>query len=375
VSDTFVIAPDKFKGSLTAGQAAEAIARGVEKARPDAECRLCPMADGGEGTVDVFLARGARAKRVTVCGPLGDPVEATIALRGDTAILEMSSASGMRLLEPRRYDPVRADTFGTGQLIATALDGGAKRLIVGLGGSATNDAGTGMLRALGVRFRAGGGSEIAGPMPAYRQLASIDLSGLDPRLAGVRILAATDVDNPLCGPNGAARTFAAQKGANAEEIEQLDALLSHIADVAAATLHRDERDTPGAGAAGGLGFALIAFLGATAESGVALVAREWDLKTLLRDAAVCMTGEGKIDAQTLHGKTVSGVADAARACGVPVIAFAGVAERDAGDALRRRGVQVDVIAPDGMPREQAMQAADALLEAAAEAATRKLAAR
>lgn len=372
MSGAFVIAPDKFKGSLTATQAAEAIARGIKKVRPDVECRLCPMADGGEGTVDVFLARGAEAKRVAVRGPLGDPVEATIALRGDTAILEMSSASGMRLLEPARYDPVRADTFGTGQLIEAALDAGAKRLIVGLGGSATNDAGTGMLRALGVRFRAADGSEIDGPTTAYERLTSIDLRGLDPRLAGVRFLAATDVDNPLCGRDGAARTFAAQKGANADEIERLDAVLSHVADVAAATLRRDERDAPGAGAAGGLGFALIAFLGATAESGVALVAREWGLKTLLHGAVVCMTGEGKIDAQTLHGKTVSGVASVARACGVPVIAFAGVAERDAVDALARLGVEVDVIAPAGMPAERAMRTAGALLEAAAESATKKL---
>ncbi|MBV9103582.1 MAG: glycerate kinase, partial [Candidatus Eremiobacteraeota bacterium] len=199
-----VIAPDKFKESLTATQAAEAIQRGVLRAKPDAQCVLCPMADGGEGTVDVFLERGAQRKVARVHGPLGAPVDAAYARIGDTAILEMSSASGLELLEPSEYDPLAADTFGTGELIRAALDDGVRHIIIGLGGSATNDAGAGMLRALGVRFLDRAGREIAHGVLSYEHLASIDLRALDGRLAATRIEAAVDVDNPLCGPDGAA---------------------------------------------------------------------------------------------------------------------------------------------------------------------------
>ncbi len=368
---TVLIAPDKFKGSLTATQAAHAMQRGVLAARPDARCVLCPMADGGEGTVDVFLERGATRATARVRGPLGDPVEAVYALAGGTAIVEMASASGLGLLEPSQYDPMRADTFGTGELIRAALDAGARRLIVAIGGSATNDAGTGMLRALGVRFLDADGAEIGAGMASYERLATIDLRALDQRLAGARIDVAVDVDNPLCGPDGAAHTFAAQKGATPEQIAQLDRVLAHIADVAERTLRRDYRNQPGAGAAGGLGFALLAFLGAHMEPGVALIAREWNLAELLRGAALCMTGEGRIDAQTLHGKTVSGVAAFARAQNVPVIAFGGAVDPNVVEPLARRGIGVVPIAPPQMSAEQSMRDAAELLAAAAEAATRR----
>src|SRR6185437_8854263 len=198
---------------------------------------------------------GYQRRTVTVRGPLGEPVDAGFALKDDAAVLEMSAASGLRLLRRERYDPLRTDTYGTGQLIAAALDAGAKHLIVGIGGSATNDAGTGMLRALGVRFFDAEGNAIDGPMPAYASLARIDVGGLDSRLAKTTIEVASDVDNPLCGPDGAAHTFAAQKGADDRTIDRLDDLLAHIADVAAQSLGRDCRNSPGAGAAGGLGFA------------------------------------------------------------------------------------------------------------------------
>ena len=368
MSRIVVIAPDKFKGSLTAMEAAQAIERGVLAADPNARCRLCPMADGGEGTVDVFVERGYQRRTVTVRGPLGEPVDAGFALKDDAAVLEMSAASGLRLLRRERYDPLRTDTYGTGQLIAAALDAGAKHLIVGIGGSATNDAGTGMLRALGVRFFDAEGNAIDGPMPAYASLARIDVGGLDSRLAKKTIEVASDVDNPLCGPDGAAHTFAAQKGADERTIDRLDDLLAHIADVAAQSLGRDCRNSPGAGAAGGLGFALLAFLNATMARGVELVAREGGLEDMLHGADLCMTGEGKIDMQTLHGKTVAGVAALAAKHGVAVIAFGGLVEPDAAAALQKRGVLTVQIAPADMPAEAAMQQAGTLLERTAEAA-------
>lgn len=368
---TVVIAPDKFKGSLTATEAARAIQRGVVAARPEARCLLCPMADGGEGTVDVFLERGAKRMSARVRGPLGKPVEAVYALNGQTAILEMASASGLALLEKREYDPMRADTFGTGELIRAALDAGATRLIVGIGGSATNDAGVGMLAALGVRFLDGDGKAIAGGIASFDRLATIDMQGLDPRLASARIDVAVDVDNPLCGKDGAAYTFAAQKGAGPEQIALLDRVLAHVADVAERTVQRDFSTAPGAGAAGGLGFAFLAFLGAALEPGVALIARESRLDRLLDGAALCMTGEGKIDTQTLHGKTVSGVGKLARARDVPVVAFGGAVAPAVVEPLAQRGIEVLRIAPDEVPVEESIARAAEFLEAAAKSAAQR----
>ncbi|HZY98715.1 MAG TPA: glycerate kinase [Candidatus Baltobacteraceae bacterium] len=368
-----VVAPDKFKGALTALQAAQAIERGVKRGAPNVACKLCPMADGGEGTVETFLDRGAQRMTARVRGPLGKPVDAVFALDDDTAIVEMSSASGLGLLERSQYDPTKADTFGTGGLITAALSAGARRIIVGLGGSATNDAGTGMLRALGVRFLDRNGDELREGILTYERLASIDLDALDTRVKNVQIDAAVDVDNPLCGPNGASHTFAKQKGATPEQIERLDAVLEHIADVAAKTLGHDERNTPGGGAAGGLGFALVAFLDAKLERGVKLIADEAGLPEMMRGASLCMTGEGKIDMQTLHGKTVDGVARIADACGVAVVAFGGKVEDDVKAALAERGIKAVQTAPTDMPAERAMaRAAEFLEEAAAVAAKQSL---
>jgi glycerate kinase len=366
---TVVIAPDKFKGALTAMQAAQAIERGVKRASADIECKLCPMADGGEGTVETFLDRGAKRMTARVRGPLGKPVQAAFAIDDRTAIVEMSSASGLGLLDTSQYDPTKTDTFGTGGLITAALSAGARRIIVGLGGSATNDAGTGMLRALGVRFLDKNGDELREGILTYERLASIDIEGLDDRVRDVQIDAAVDVDNPLCGSDGASYTFAKQKGATPEQIERLDAVLEHIADVAARALGHDERNTPGAGAAGGLGFALVAFLDAKLERGVKLIADEVGLPEMMRGASLCMTGEGKVDMQTLHGKTVAGVAEIARDCEVPVIAFGGKVEDDAKAALSERGIEAVQTAPPEMPAEQAMgKAGECLEEAAASAA-------
>ncbi len=357
---------------MTAPDAAAAMERGVRRVAQNADCALCPMADGGEGTVGVFLARGAERKVAQVHGPLGAPVDAIYARDGDTAILEMASASGLALIEASQHDPTRTDTFGTGELLAAALDGGARRLIVGIGGSATNDAGIGMLRALGVRFLDRRGDPIEDCILAYGQLESIDLAGLESRLAGARIEVAVDVDNPLCGSAGAARTFAPQKGATPEQVEQLERVLQRFADVTESVLGRDYRNVPGAGAAGGLGFAFVAFLGAHLVPGVTLVAREAGLDELLRGASLCMTGEGKIDLQTLHGKTVDGVAKMALQRGVRPIAFGGAVEKDAAEQLTQRGIEVVAIAPPGTSREESMRSAAPLLEDAAANVTRRV---
>ncbi len=356
-----VVAPDKFKGSLTAMQAAEAIARGFHHARGDWECRLIPMADGGEGTVDAFLAGGAQPRSVRVRGPLGDPVTAVYARNGDLAVIEMSSASGLALLSKDRYDPLHATTYGTGELLAAAAAAGAHRCIIGIGGSATVDAGTGMLRALGVRFLDGSGDEIGDAMARYEHLVSIDVSGLDRRVLAMEISVASDVDNPLTGEHGAARVFGPQKGASPQGVELLERVIARIADVAAATLGKDLRDLPGAGAAGGLGFALAAFLRARIERGALLVGRERGLDSALGEAQLCASGEGSIDAQTLEGKTVEGVAEMAKAVNVRMVAFGGRVAPDAAKALAARGVETVEIAT-GLALDVALRRAAELLE-------------
>jgi glycerate 2-kinase len=350
---------------MTALEAARAIARGFERAYGGQPPTLCPMADGGEGTVQAFLDGGARPQSVRVSGPLGDAVEAVYALTNDDAVVELASSSGLALVPPERRDIMRANTAGFGELIGAVLDAGARRIVAGIGGSATNDVGTGMLRALGVRFLDRESRLIEGPMTAFALLESIDATRLDPRVTQVACDVASDVDNPLTGERGAAAVFAAQKGASSAQIAELEAIAERIAQVTAESLGRDVRNEPGAGAAGGTGFALLAFLGARMHPGVELIARERGLPELLDGASLCATGEGKIDMQTLGGKTVAGVARLARERGVPVVAFAGKVEDDARRALGARGVDVRQIAPAAMSAAEAMARAPALLESAA----------
>jgi glycerate 2-kinase len=372
LADKFVIAPDKFKGSLSAQEAAEAIKTGVLDVLPTGNCILCPMADGGEGTVDAFLAQGATRHSVRVHGPLGEGVNATFAMTGETTILEVASASGLALISYDQRDPTRTTTYGTGEMIRAALDAGASRLIIGIGGSATNDAGVGMLRALGARFLDVEGEELGNGILEYERLAKVDVACLDRRLKRANSEVASDVDNPLYGPHGAACTFAAQKGASANEIELLDRILQRIAVVSEETLGRDFSHDSGAGAAGGLGFALIAFLGARLERGVQLVAREVGLDRYLEDAALCLTGEGSIDEQTLHGKTVDGVAGIAKKHNVPVIAFGGLVDATTAEIFNNRGVKVIPIAPVGTSKDESMRNAAQFLQRAAASAMRKL---
>ncbi len=369
-----VIAPDKFKGSLTALEAAAAIERGLRKAFGSAlEFRTVPMADGGEGTVDAFLATGARRVTRAVRGPLGEPVEAAFALAGSTAIVEMAAASGLQLVAAAQRDPLRATSYGTGELIEAALDAGARRIVVGIGGSATNDGGAGLLEALGARFLDAGERELPPGGAALAALARIDLSGFDRRIAGARIEVAADVANPLTGANGASAIFGPQKGASTAAIAQLDAALVHFADVAAALLGRDLRALPGAGAAGGLGFGLLAFAGAQLRPGVDIVAELRGLDRALEGARWCFTGEGSLDAQTLGGKTVDGVARHASACGVRTVAFAGRVDAAAAAQLATRGITTVPLSDPPLELSESVRRAPELLERAATLAGERIA--
>lgn len=321
-----VIAPDSFKESLSAELVAEAIARGVRDALPDAEVVCVPMADGGEGTVDAVLsATGGDRRQSTVIGPLGHDAIAAWGWLPDTrtAVIEMAAASGIHLVPSGERDATKASTFGTGQLILEALDAGAERIILGFGGSATTDGGSGMLRALGAAFMDATCEPLAQGGLDLQRLQCLDLTDLDNRLRNVVIEVACDVDNPLCGPNGASHVFGPQKGASPSQVLALDAALGHYADVCASLLGRDEREFPGAGAAGGIGYAARMFLHAEFRPGVQLVAELARLREAVQGADLVITGEGRLDEQTLHGKTPAGVAAVAAAAGVPTIAIAG----------------------------------------------------
>jgi glycerate kinase len=321
-----VIAPDSFKDSLSAQGVAEAIAQGLAQVWPQATLVKCPMADGGEGTVESILAAcEGELRRTRVRGPLGAPVDAAWGWlpHNHTAIIEMAEASGLQLVPTGQRDACISSTFGTGELIRAALDAGAQRVILAIGGSATNDAGAGAMQALGVKlFDAQNQSLVPGGL-ALAQLARLDLSELDPRLAQVRFDIAADVNNPLCGPHGASAIFGPQKGASPAQVEQLDQALGHFADLCAQALDKDVRDEPGCGAAGGLGFAAKAFLGAQFQAGVEVVAELVGLAEAVKGADLVITGEGRFDAQTLRGKTPFGVARIAKQQNVPVIVIAG----------------------------------------------------
>lgn len=330
-----VIAPDKFKGSLPADAVAEALAAGIARAIP-ADIDLMPMADGGDGTVDAALRAGFTASRHTVTGPTGEPVEAVIALRDGTAVIELAAASGLVLLPPDLLAPLTATSRGTGELIAAALDAGSTRIVLGLGGSACTDGGAGLLAALGVQFLTADARQLPDGGAALADLDRVDLSDLDARLADTEIVVALDVDNPLLGQRGAAATFGPQKGADPDEVRQLDDALAHYAKVLSASFGstvEEATHAPGAGAAGGVGFAALAVLGATPQTGLELVADLVGLAARVRDADVVVTGEGSLDEQSLSGKTPVGVARIARGAGVRcVVAVCGVSTLDESQA-------------------------------------------
>lgn len=360
-----LIAPDSFKGSLSAAAAAEAMAAGVRVAAPGAEVVLMPMADGGEGTVEALVAgTGGQILTAMVTDPLGRPVEAAFGLLGDgkTAAIEMAAASGLLLVSDTERDPLITTTYGTGELIRAALDQGVTRIVIGIGGSATNDGGAGMLQALGGLLHKADGSPVGLGGAALLDLAHIDLTGLDPRLAQVELLVACDVDNPLTGPRGATAVYGPQKGATPEVVALLDRALGHLADVMARALGRDVRDRPGAGAAGGLGNGLMGFFGASLRPGIEVVIEAVGLDRLLAGAALVLTGEGRTDGQTLAGKVPLGVARRAAAQGVPVVVISGAVTPDA-DALLEHGVSALFSIADGpLTLAEAMGRAAELLE-------------
>jgi glycerate kinase len=318
-----VVAPDKFKGSLTATEAAKAIAAGLRQARREIDVVLAPIADGGDGTVDAAVAAGYERVPMTVTGPTGEPVDAAFAWSGDTAVVEMAEASGLRRLPGGRPAPLTATTYGTGELLRGALDRGVSRVVLGVGGSATTDGGTGMARALGARFLDAEGRELPAGGAALRDLHAIDTAALDPRLDDVAVVVASDVDNPLVGERGAAAVYGPQKGADPADVEQLEQGLSRLAAVVDQQLGVDLATMPGAGAAGGTGGGAVAFLGADLVSGIDLLLDLVRFPAVVGTADLVATGEGSLDQQSLAGKAPWGVAQAAARAGAPVVAFVG----------------------------------------------------
>ncbi len=362
-----LIAPDKFKGSLSAGAAAEAIRQGMVRVFPEAEYDLAPIADGGEGTADIFCeALGGIPVTTPAHDALGRPIEASfVEFPGKhLALVEMSEASGLWRLNPVELDPLQASTFGTGELMVRALERGARMLYLALGGSATNDAGVGMARALGWDFLDDDGRSVP-PVPA--EFSRIRRLRPPARPFGAEVIALCDVQNPLLGPTGATHMFGPQKGATPAMLPQLESALAHIADLCRDQLGCDFRDAPGAGATGGLAFGLMTFCGGRLEKGFAAVSRLLGLESRVAEADLVVTGEGRIDAQTEHGKGPAEVARMARTCGRPVVALAG--------RVDGRPADFDVclpIANGPLTLDESRRDAAQLLEAAAERAARLL---
>jgi glycerate kinase len=368
-----VVAPDKFKGSMTALQAAEAMARGVTAALPTASIEKVPMADGGEGTVDALVAAtGGSYCEARVTGPLGEPVLARFGVMGDgsTAVIEMAAASGLVLVPPVRRNPLIASTRGTGELLLAAIAAGARRVIVGIGGSATNDGGAGLGQALGFRLLDEQGRDLEPGGGSLGRLARIDPSGRRKELEGVAIAVACDVTNPLCGPDGASAVYGPQKGASHAMIETLDDNLAHFAEIVARDLGVAIRDLPGSGAAGGLGGGLVAFAAGKIKPGVELIVKAVKLQERLSNADLCLTGEGAIDGQSAFGKTAVGVARVARALGCPTLALAGRIDPSGAGVLREGIDAYFSICPGPISLDEAIAGARILLERTAEQAVR-----
>lgn len=355
-----IVAIDSLKGSLSSLQAGAAAKEGILRAIPDATISVKPVADGGEGTVNALVSGlSGRSVTIAVTGPLGETVEATYGILPDhTAVIEMAEAAGLPLVPAEKRNPMNTTTYGVGEMILHALDEGCRSFIIGIGGSATNDGGTGMLRALGCRFRKADGTDIAPGAQELAGLVAIETEALDPRLKESRFSIACDVTNPLCGANGASAIFAPQKGATPSMIPELDAVLAHFADVTASTLGRDLRNQPGSGAAGGLGFAFASYLNGTLRPGVDIVLDAVLPESELRAADIVVTGEGRFDGQTAMGKAPVGIARRAKACGCKVIVLAGSVEHSGARATQQNPPLIDAvfpILPGAMTLEEAMR--------------------
>ena len=336
-----MIAPDKFKGSLTAAEVAAAVAEGLRRADSSVELRAIPVADGGDGTVDSAVSAGFERRLVTVRGPLGAPTQAAFAVSNHTAVVELSEASGLRRLPPGVFDSLRSSTYGTGEVIRAALDAGARTLVLGVGGSASTDGGAGMLTALGARFLDTAGEQLDGCGATLADLATVDLAGLDERIVQTEVILATDVDNPLLGTFGAAAVYGPQKGAAPEDVLALETGLGRLVDVLTKQLGEHAvaaAAQPGAGAAGGVGYGAIVGLGASVRPGIELMLELLGVEQAVRGARLVVTGEGSLDEQSLRGKAPIGVARLAALHGVPVVAVCGQL-RLTRDQLRQAGIR------------------------------------
>jgi glycerate kinase len=323
-SSRVVLAPDTFRGSLTAAAAVDHLARGISSARPDVRIVRCPVADGGEGTLDAALSAGFTRVPVRATGPAGRPVDSAIAVRQGVGVAEMADACGLERAADKRLNPLGASSRGAGDLVRAALDAGCEKIVLAVGGSASTDGGAGMLQALGARLLDADGIAISPGGGGLSQLSRVDLSTLDRRLAPTKVVLASDVDNPLLGPDGAAVVYGPQKGATEADVAVLEKALSRWADL----VDPQSAGLPGAGAAGGVGFAAMAVLGARMRPGIDVVLDLVGLRDLVEGADLVVTGEGRLDAQTLHGKAVAGVAGVARAFRVPAVAVCGVRALD-----------------------------------------------
>lgn len=329
-----LVAPDKFKGSLSGVEVAEAVRRGLLTGAADPaalDIRCLPVADGGDGTLAAATAAGFELVPARAAGPTGEPVDTGWARRGATAVVEMADVSGLVRLPGGRLQPMTATSRGTGELVAEALDAGVDRIVLGIGGSACTDGGAGMLQALGIRLLDAAGDELALGGGALAELDRVDLDGRHPRLSDVEVVVACDVDNPLVGQRGAAATYGPQKGADPGQVAVLDKNLARFADLVAASSGRDDRDVPGAGAAGGVGFAAVGLLGARLQPGIDLLLDLLDFDHHLRGSDLVVVGEGSLDRQSLHGKAPVGVARRARAAGATVVAVCGVSSLEPAD--------------------------------------------
>ena len=368
-----VIASDSFKGNLSALQVSQAISNGVRRAIPDALTTVVPMADGGDGTAQALVdGTGGEIIPAEVTDPLGGRVTANWGLLGDkvTGVIEMATASGFNLVPPQKRNPLVTTTYGTGELILAALEKGCRKLIIGIGGSATNDGGAGMAQALGVKLLDTRGTPLSFGGAALANLDHIDITRIDQRLADCEITVASDVTNPLCGTQGASAVYGPQKGATREMVAQLDAALAHYAEVILRDLGIDIRDVPGAGAAGGLGAGLMTFLKAKLLPGIEIVIQATNLTEHLKDANLVFTGEGRIDGQTAHGKVPVGVARKAKAFGLPVIAIVGGISGGYQTVYEQGIDAVFSIAPGPISLEQSTAEAENLTADAAERAIR-----
>ncbi|OBU28640.1 glycerate kinase [Photobacterium kishitanii] len=353
-----IIAPDSYKESLTAMEVATAIEAGFRQVMPNAEYIKLPMADGGEGTVQSLIdASNGTIIHHPVTGPLGEQVQGFFGIMGDgkTAVIEMAAASGLHLVSPEQRNPMLTTSYGTGELILAALEQGVEHIIVGIGGSATNDGGIGMAQALGVQLLDNNGQSLGFGGQALAQLATIDISHIDPRLATIKLEVACDVDNPLCGAKGASAVFGPQKGATPAMVTELDQNLAHYAAIIERDLAIDVKHMAGAGAAGGMGAALLGLFKAQLRSGIEIVIDAVNLDAIVKDADLVITGEGRIDSQTIHGKTPIGVARAAKKFNKPVIGIAGCLSQDCGVVYEHGIDAVFSVVPAAISLEQAFK--------------------